>query len=373
MPKPPAGSPEAQSRIAAIARTNSQFRLSIVIVNHESWPDVTRLVHALASSPAFQAGTCEIVVVDNASREPIPRALTDPPAGVRVIARRDNGGFAVGVNAGWRNSASPWLLVLNPDVEVEPDFLGQVLARMEHYDSLERPPGIVGYSIRNGDGSPQGSVGVFPSLVRAAWEQLLPRSRRKYLPGWRIRTGPVDWVTGCCMLVNRSMMDAIGGMDEDFFLYYEEVAFAWRARRLGWEVAFDAGASVIHRHPLQNRPVLPKMRVIIRHSKLLYFLKHLPYWQFLVLDGIVAIEARVRGFLAARMGVEEDARAWRIIGRIARRLRNEGEPRGRAVLELAREAEAPEPAPRSAIATSFPHGRSSTPVRSRQEAQQGRT
>ena len=64
------------------------------------------------------------------------------------------------------------------------------------------PPGIVGFGLRNPDGSPQGSVGVFPTLARSIREQFIPRSRRKYQPGWRIRSGRVDWVTGACMLVN---------------------------------------------------------------------------------------------------------------------------------------------------------------------------
>ena len=90
------------------------------------------------------------------------------------------------------------------------------------------------------------------------------------------------------MLVNSRMMAELGGMDEDFFLYHEEVAFSRSAQDRGWRVEYDAGVQVIHRHPLQNRAVSPKMRVIIRHSKLLYFRKHLPGWQFLGLSWIVS-------------------------------------------------------------------------------------
>ena len=231
---------------------------------------------------------------------------------------------------------SPWLLVLNPDVEVAGGFLGQVLARLDpHEADPDGPPGIVGFGLRNPDGSPQGSVGVYPSLARTIWEQFIPRSRRKYQAGWRIRSGQVDWVTGACMLVNSAMIAGLGGMDEDFFLYYEEVAFSQAARRLGWRVEYDASVSVVHRHPLQNRAISPKMRVITRHSKLLYFLKHLPRWQFLSLSTIVATEAAVRGIWSRLLGRSEEVRAWRTIGEIARRLRNEAEPRGRDVLTLA--------------------------------------
>ncbi len=93
--------------------------------------------------------------------------------------------------------------------------------------------------------------------------------------------------------------------------------------------------TVVHRHPLQNRAISPKMRVITRHSKLLYFLKHLPRWQFLSLSAIVAIEAAIRGIWSRFWRRPEEVRAWRAIGEVARRLRNDAEPRGRDVLTLA--------------------------------------
>ncbi len=102
-------------------------RLTVIIVNHESWPDALRLTVSLAAEPEFQSGQCEIVVVDNASTGPIPADFLAPYPGLRLLARPFNDGFAAGVNAGWRVSLSPWLLVLNPDVEVAAGFLGQVL------------------------------------------------------------------------------------------------------------------------------------------------------------------------------------------------------------------------------------------------------
>ena len=259
------------------------------------------------------------MVVDNASRGPVPPPFLTPCPGLRLVARPHNEGFAAGVNAGWRVARGPWLLVLNPDVEVGGGFLGQVFARLDPYEADPAgPPGIVGFGLRNPDGTPQGSVGVYPSLARTIWEQFIPRSRRKYQAGWRIRSGQVDWVTGACMLVNPAMIAALGGMDEDFFLYYEEVAFSQAARRLGWRVEYDPGVSVVHRHPLQNRAISPKMRVITRHSKLLYFLKHLPRWQFLSLSAIVATEAAVRG-IGSRLlgGVKKSARGERLARSLA--------------------------------------------------------
>jgi GT2 family glycosyltransferase len=310
--------------------------LTAIIVNHNSWPDVQRLCASLANQPEFTSGACHILIVDNASRGPLPEALSAPRPGLRLVVRPDNGGFAAGVNSGWRLARSPWLLVLNPDVEVERGFLARVFERLARFDAdVDGPPGIVGFGLNNPDHSPQGSVGVFPSLARTIWEQFIPRSRRKYQAGWRIQSGPVDWVTGACMLVNAEMIEAIGGMDEDFFLYYEEVAFSRAARQRGWRVQYDASVTVVHRHPLQIRPLSPKMRVITRHSKLLYFLKHLPRWQFLSLAGAVSLEAAIRGFWTKLLARSDEFHAWRLIGEVAGELRCGGGPRGREILALA--------------------------------------
>jgi N-acetylglucosaminyl-diphospho-decaprenol L-rhamnosyltransferase len=319
-------------------------RLTVIIVNYESWPDSLRLTASLVAEPEFSSGRCQVVVVDNASTGPVPQALLNPPSGLRLVVRSQNEGFAAGVNTGWRLARSPWLLVLNPDVEIADGFLGQVFGRIDiHEANPDGPAGIIGFGLHNSDGTPQGSVGVFPTLARTIREQFIPRSRRKYQAGWRIRSGRVDWVTGACMLVNSALMTALGGMDEDFFLYHEEVAFSRAAQRLRWSVEYDASVTVVHRHPLQNRAISPKMRIITRHSKMLYFLKHLPRWQFLTLIEIVKLEAASQRVWSRLLLRPEDVRAWQAIGDMARGLRSGTGPRGREVLALAEQVAKPTP------------------------------
>ncbi len=314
--------------------------LAVVIVNYRSWPDVLRLVDSLAGSPDVAGGRSEIVVVDNASPGPVPPPLLRDRPGVRLLVRGENGGFSAGVNAGWRASGRPWLLVLNPDVVPEADLIARVIGRIDAYERRAGgPPGVVGFELRNPDGSPQPSVGVFPGLARTVREQFLPRVRRKYQPGWRLKAGPVDWVTGACMLVNARLLEQLGGMDEDFFLYYEEVALCRSARDRGWGVEYDPGLSLVHLRPLQNRAISPKMRVITRHSKLLYFRKHLPAWQFLALCVTVRAEALVRGAWCRARGQGGRARAWRSVGQVARLMRAGDDLRGRGVLALAEAVE----------------------------------
>jgi len=310
--------------------------VSVVIVNYNAWPDVAALVGSLSASPEVSGGVCEVVVVDNASDGPVPPTLRSPAPGVRLIVRGDNGGFAVGVNAGWRAARGRWLLLLNPDVVAEAGLLARVVERVRRYEADRRgAPGVVGFGLRNPDGTRQPSVGTFPNLGRTVWEQLIPRSRRKYQAVWRTRPGPVAWVTGACVVVNGAMLEELGGLDEEFFLYYEEVALCRSARRRGWRVEYDPSIEVVHLRPLQNRPVTPMMRVITRHSKLLYFRKHLPRWQFLGLCAVVAAEARLLGVLAGARRRAEEARAWRTVATVERALRGGSELVGRDVLTLA--------------------------------------
>lgn len=311
--------------------------LTVVIVNYDSWPEVRRLVASLEATPEVATGTCEVVVVDNASPgRPPADLLRAPLRGTRILTQGDNGGFSAGVNAGWQAARGRWLLVLNPDVVIPDGQLRSIIARIDRFEAdPTQAPGIVGFKLLNPDGTRQPSVGAFPGLVRTAWEQLIPRSRRKYQPGWRTRPGPVAWVTGACMLLNTRMLDVLGGMDEDYFLYYEEVDLCRSAHNLGWIVKYDEDVEVVHLHPLQNRAISPRMRVITRHSKLLYFRKHLPRWQFLTLSRIISLEAVVRCTGSMVQGRTDDGRAWRTIGKMARAFRAGHEPRGRQVLTLA--------------------------------------
>lgn len=331
--------------------TNSMNRqtdvqIAVVVVNYNSWDDVTRLVSALEHSPHVSSGRCEIVVVDNCSEGRVPEAFLSHRPGVRVILRDDNGGFAVGVNAGWRATNAPWLLLLNPDVEIDPSLIENVLRRVDRdIEHGGEPPAVVGFGLRNADGTWQPSVGVEPGLLQSLRGVFIPRSRRKYQAGWRTKPGPVPWVTGACALVDAAALARVGGMDEDFFLYYEEVALCRGFRALGRRVEFDPAIEVVHARPLQNRAITPKMRVITRHSQMLYFLKHRPRWEFQGLAWIVQLEAVARGAWAALRGLPADASAWKTIRAMASAARRGSIVRGRQVLALAEQPASPPGAP----------------------------
>lgn len=248
-------------------------RLSVLLVNYRRWDDTARLVRQLRAGSAMREGLAEVVIVDNASRSATQVARLRRTPGISVVRWRENRGFAVAVNEAASRARGSYLLLLNPDMTAEPEFLDQVLNRADALFRTQPDAGIVGYRLRHGDGSPQLSTGTFPTFSQTITRLLLPRSIRKYRhPGKGVR--PVDWVTGCCLLARRDCWEDLGGFDPAFFLYYEDVDLCRRARRRGWTVWHDPQAALVHHLPLHRREVPAHLRLVTRHALLTYATRH---------------------------------------------------------------------------------------------------
>jgi GT2 family glycosyltransferase len=301
----PASHAVARQSVAAVPRAQTPI-LSIVIVNYHQWRDTTRLVQQLRLAPAMRAGRAEVVVVDNHS--PANRLMGKLRRWPEVSLRRwgRNRGFARAVNEGCRLSRGDWLLLLNPDMTVPPTFADEVLSLAERLTSEDPLAGIVGFQLRHRDGTLQMSSGPFPTLTGTLLRLALPRSRRKYQPLSLRARSRVPWVTGCCLLVRQDCLRQLGGFDEEFFLYYEDVDLCRRARAEGWSVWYEPGLRVFHHQPLHCRRVPALLRLLTRHALLRYASKHWPAWQLQLLTRIVRGEAWLRRQWAGWNG---DARA----------------------------------------------------------------
>jgi GT2 family glycosyltransferase len=322
-------------------------RLSVVVVNYHSWHDTASLVRQLRASPCLGRGAAEVVVVDNNS-PPDPAAdRLRRLGGVSLRRWQHNRGFARAVNEGCRLSQGDWVLLLNPDVTLGPGFLDGVLGLADRlrtcaHAGVQADPrlGIVGFHLRNPDGSRQLSAGPFPTLLGTLAGLLRPRCRRKYRDTPEHARSEVDWVTGCCLLVRRSCWEELGGFDPEFFLYYEDVDLCRRARGRGWAVAYEPGLSVVHHHPLHARAVPPHLRLITRHALLTYARKHWARWQFRLLGHVVRLEAWFRRWRARRAGDADTARTFAALGRVARDLLGDRpEEAGRRLLRMVRRQE----------------------------------
>jgi GT2 family glycosyltransferase len=309
--------------------------LSVVVVNYHQWRDTAYLIRQLRGEQCLRGGAAEVVVVDNYSDPHPAAARLRRLSGVSLRRWRRNRGFARAVNEGVRLSRGDWVLLLNPDVTLSPGFLDDALARAGRLAD-EPDAGVVGFGLRNPDGSRQLSTGPFPTLAGTLARLLLPRRRRKYAEP--PPSGRVDWATGCCLLVRRQCWDDLGGLDPAFFLYYEDVDLCRRACAAGWSVRHEPTLWVVHHRPLHGRAVPPQLRLITRHALLTYATKHWPPWQRQILATIIRVEAGVRralargrgdaaaedlhdelARLAADVAADRPAAAARRLGRVVRR------------------------------------------------------
>jgi GT2 family glycosyltransferase len=267
-------------------------------------------------------GAIEAVVVDNRSNpHPLLRRLRRWPD-VSLRRWRRNQGFARAVNEGCRLSQADWFLVLNPDVTLSPDFVRDALAIIERLNEEHPRVGIVGVALQNSDGQRQLSTGPFPSLLNTVLRLALPRARRKYSPARMRKRRRVPWVTGCCFLMRRACWRELGGLDPDYFLYYEEVDLCLRARQLGWTILFEPALQAVHHRPLQNRSISPRQRLITRHALVTYASKHWPRWQFQMLCGLVRLESWCKRRWARLRKDEDGAAAFKVLGKVVEDIRH---------------------------------------------------
>jgi len=251
--------------------------LSIIIASHN-----TRelLRQCLTSILQFRSRLdLEIIVIDNASSDGSVRMMcTDFPQ-VRLIQNHDNVGFAKAVNQGLKLANGLYLLLLNSDTEIKPNALQHSIAFLEAHPKA----GIVGCKLLNPDGSLQPSCESFPRWQDFLYESLLldklfPRNRvfgRMHLTYFGYdRAVEVGYVKGAFLLVRRAVYDAIGGLDEAFYFYGEEMDWCYRAKKAGWLVYFTPAAQIVHYGGQSSDPMSPRMFVLLHQSRFRFYSKY---------------------------------------------------------------------------------------------------
>jgi N-acetylglucosaminyl-diphospho-decaprenol L-rhamnosyltransferase len=233
-------------------------RWAAIVVNYEAGPLLLECVRALRADDS--AGPVEIVVVDNGSSDGSVAALRAELPDVAVVRAPGNVGYARAANLGIAAARAPIVAVLNPDAAVRAGAAAALVARIESQQRI----GACGPRILNPDGSVYPSARRVPTVplaighgVLGLWWPTNPfTARYRELDADSTQPRLVDWVSGAAIWLRRDALDAIGGWDERYFMYMEDVDLCWRLRRGGWEVAFEPGAEVVHlqgaftaRHP----------------------------------------------------------------------------------------------------------------------------
>ncbi len=264
--------------------------VSVVILNYNTC-DLT-LASLTRLAPVASREGWQIIVVDNASTDESGQAIAQAFPTVRLIALAENRGYAAGNNQGLAAARAEEIILLNSDVEAE---IGQLQALV---DFLRNNPavGAVSAGLRTANGEAQAfAFGGDPSplyLLRRGLGRLL---RLSPLHNWAVSEPlTVDWVSGACLCIRREVIEQIGGLDERFFLYFEDVDWCLRMRQAGWRVVYNPLVQVVHLGGQSQ----PQRRVANRHygESLRYF--YSKYYGKLwagVIDSALTLYARLAG------------------------------------------------------------------------------
>lgn len=251
--------------------------LSIIIVNWNGKDLVRRCIEAVRATT--ERIRYEVIVVDNNSSDGSQEFIRSAFPDVTLIENTDNAGFAHANNQGMAVATGRYLLLLNSDAFVNPGTLDAMVAFMDAHPEA----GMSACKLLYEDGRLQPSAYAFPSLRTELYtafqlDKLFARSREfgQYLMTWwdfdDVR--PVDSVMGAFMLARREAVEAVGPMDESYFMYSEEVDWCFRFRRAGWQILYNPAVTTVHLWGGSSGGVRLEMFLQLYRSKVLFFRKN---------------------------------------------------------------------------------------------------
>lgn len=276
-----------------------KLKVDVVIVN---WNAGTQLLECVDSVILYgQAFVGQIIVVDNGSIDGSETTVEHLP-NVSLIRAGVNLGFGKACNRGAAHANSEFILFLNPDARLYPDSLINVLNFMQKPDNAT--VGICGVQLIDEQGHVARSCARFPSASgfvahAIGLDRIIP-ALGHFMSEWdHATTRQVDQVIGAFFLIRHGVFDAIQGFDEQFFVYFEEVDVAYRAKQLGWSSCFFADAQAFHAGGGTSDQVKAKRLFYSLRSRILYAFKHFkPLAATAVLLATLFIEPVSRSALA---------------------------------------------------------------------------
>jgi N-acetylglucosaminyl-diphospho-decaprenol L-rhamnosyltransferase len=234
----------------------TELDIAVVIVTYKCAAltiDSLRSVAAERSEAGFHI---RALVVDNASGDArsIAEAIESNSwrSWVTLVTAPKNGGFAYGNNVGiaraYEDHAPSYIYLLNPDAQVRPGAIGSLARFLESHPEV----GVAGSSFENLDGSDWPIAFHFPSLMSELLQgmdlgPLMRLFRRRMVAQQMTKVPqPIDWICGASMMIRPAVLESIGGMDENYFLYFEETDFCYRAKKAGFATWYVPESRVMH-------------------------------------------------------------------------------------------------------------------------------
>lgn len=257
----------------------SSPKVSIIILNWNGWKDT---IDCLESLEKINYPNCEIIVVDNGSTDGSLERIKNHESRIKfkIVENKENLGFSGGNNVGIKyamESRADYVLLLNNDTLVEPDFLSELVKIGES----DKKIGLVGPKI----------YFYPPDKPARAWfcggkiNWLKTRGSHLKCGSPEESESPKisDYLTGCCLLIKREVIEKIGGLGEEYFLYYEDTDYCLRARKLGWQCVYAPNAVIWHKVSQSSKEFSPSYIYYHTRNGLMLARKNNPPWKiFLV-------------------------------------------------------------------------------------------
>lgn len=266
--------------------------LSVIVV---SWNVRDLLARCLASVQAGLAGSdfdAEIVVVDNASSDGSVAMVREAFPDVRLVALDENRGYSGGVNTGLEVTDGEFVLVLNPDTEA----VGDAVVRLVDFLRTHPAVGAVGPALFYPDSTRQSSRRRFHPLPVLFFEDT---SLDPVVGPWKRRftvadrspddAQPVDWVVGAVLCLRRAVVETVGGMDDTFFMYFEEVDWQRRIKDAGWSIWYLPDAVFRHHEGASSGQVVAQRHLRYARSRIRYARR----WHSPHIAGLLAVWLRL--------------------------------------------------------------------------------
>ncbi len=241
--------------------------LSIIIVNWNTRDLLAQCLESL-NVKTLERWNVETFVVDNASTDGSPAMVRARFPWVTLIENAENVGFARANNQALRQAAGKYVVLLNSDTEVQPGALQTLVEFMEAHPEA----GACGPRLLNGDGSLQPSCHPLLTPGREFWrllflDKLWPRATYSQ-HHWDLQTPrPVEVIKGACLLLRRAALDQVGLLDEQYFMYTEEMDLCARLLQAGWRNYWVPQAEVVHYGEASTRQVAEAMFIALYRSK----------------------------------------------------------------------------------------------------------
>jgi GT2 family glycosyltransferase len=249
------------------------MKLSIVIVSWNTKDLLEACLQSVYSYPPDQS--FEVWVVDNHSQDDSVVMVRAQFPQVKLIACEENLGFAGGNNRAIPNCQGEYVLLLNPDTEVKPEALNELVAFMDGQPDAA----AAGSRLLNADGTLQPSCHPVPTLSREFWrmfylDKLIPYGVYDMKKWDMEQPREVDVLMGASMLLRKEVLEKVGLLDEGYFMYSEEVDLCFRLQKAGWHLYWVPQSQVIHYWGQSAKQVLAKMFLQLYRGKLRFFRKH---------------------------------------------------------------------------------------------------